>query len=522
MKNYFRLGIDYLTIELVEQVANGQLEVVLDQDQRTRLDEQRQRVELRLSPDSPPAYGINTGFGALAEMRVSATDLNRLQANLIRSHCTGVGPLFSVPITRAIMLLRAQVLAKTTSGARASIVDLLANMLNQGLHPHIPSKGSVGASGDLAPLAHLALGLIGEGLMNTPHGTKEAKEALADAGLKPVTLQAKEGLALINGTQAMTADIALTLARARRLAKTVDIVTAMSAQALMGSAAPFDERIHQARPQPGQLVSAANIARLMSDSPMVESHADCEKVQDPYSLRCAPQVHGASRNAIMHGCQITEIECNSATDNPLLFADGPGATDLDILSGGNFHGQPIALIADYCGIALAELANISERRIEQLVNPALSSGLPPFLSANSGLNSGFMIAQVTAAALVSENKVLAHPASVDSIPSSANREDHVSMGTIAARKARMILEHVETVIGIELMCAAQAIDLRRPLTSNPSIELAHKAIRQKISPLEEDRFLQNDIEVATKLVRDGVLVSVVESCIGTLDESGQT
>ena len=521
MKNKFRLGVDILTIELVEQVAFGQVDVILDQNQRTRLDEQRKRVELRLSPDAPPAYGINTGFGALAEMRVSAKDLNHLQTNLIRSHCTGVGALFSVPITRAIMLLRAQVLAKTTSGARPVIVDLLAEMLNRGLHPHIPSKGSVGASGDLAPLAHLALSLIGEGQVSTPTGTKDAKQAFEDAGLCPVTLEAKEGLALINGTQAMTADIALTLARAKRLAKTVDIVTAMSAQALMGSAAPFDHRIHKARPQRGQHISASNISLLMADSPMVESHVDCDKVQDPYSLRCAPQVHGASRNAITHGCDVTEIECNSATDNPLLFADGPQPTDLDILSGGNFHGQPIALIADYCGIALAEFANISERRIEQLVNPALSSGLPPFLSPNSGLNSGFMIAQVTAAALVSENKVLAHPASVDSIPSSANREDHVSMGTIAARKARMILEHVETVIGIELMCAAQAIDLRRPLQCNPAIEAAHAAVRKRIEPLDEDRFLQNDIESAMKLVRDGVIVSTVESCIGSLDNGDE-
>lgn len=519
MKNTFNLGDDYLTIDLVESIAMGDVRVGLSTERRRRLEAQRRRVELRLTPESPPAYGINTGFGALAEMRVSAENLNRLQTNLIRSHCTGVGEPFSVPITRAIMLLRAQVLSKTTSGARPVVVDLLANMLNLHIHPLIPSKGSVGASGDLAPLAHLALALIGEGNVRTRAGIESAASALAAADLAAVSLQAKEGLALINGTQAMTADLALTLARARRLVKSVDIITAMSAQALMGSAAPYDARIHGARPQHGQRVSAYNISRLMQNSPMVESHADCEKVQDPYSLRCAPQVHGASRNAIRHACEITEIECNSATDNPLIFADGPGEDDLDILSGGNFHGQPIALIADYCGIALAELANISERRIEQLVNPALSSGLPPFLSPNSGLNSGFMIAQVTAAALVSENKVLAHPASVDSIPSSANREDHVSMGTIAARKARVILEHVETVIGIELMCATQGIDLRRPLTCNAGVEAAHASVRKEITPLAEDRFLQTDIESATQLVRSGEIVDAVQATVGTLDDA---
>lgn len=518
MKNSFKLGDDYLTIDLVECIAKGEMKVSLSEERRHALEIQRRRVELRLTPDSPPAYGINTGFGALAERRVSPKDLNRLQTNLIRSHCTGVGQPFPVLITRAIMLLRAQVISKTTSGARPVIVDLLIEMLNKHIHPLIPSKGSVGASGDLAPLAHLALSLIGEGNVQTNSGIQSAATALANAGLSPVSLQAKEGLALINGTQAMTADLALTLARARRLVKSVDIISAMSAQALMGSAAPYDSRIHAARPQHGQSISARNIARLMQNSPMVDSHADCEKVQDPYSLRCAPQVHGASRNAFIHAYEIVEIECNSATDNPLIFADGPTEDDLDILSGGNFHGQPIALVSDYCAIALAELANISERRIEQLVNPALSSGLPAFLSPNSGLNSGFMIAQVTAAALVSENKVLAHPASVDSIPSSANREDHVSMGTIAARKARTILEHVETVLGIELMCATQGIDLRRPLMCNPGIEAAFNAVREVVVMLGEDRFLQTDIERSTKLVTDGVIVDAVQTVMGELDE----
>lgn len=521
MNDTFYLGDEELNIGLVELVARGELDVALSEKRYQLLAKQRERVELRLSPNAAPAYGINTGFGALAETRVSSKDLNQLQTNLIRSHCTGTGKPFSTLITRAIMLLRAQVLAKPTSGARPQVTALLASMLNAKIHPIIPQKGSVGASGDLAPLAHLALALIGEGKVSTADGLKEAITALRSHGLEPIQLEAKEGLALINGTQAMTGDFALTLSRARRLLKAADIIGAMSAQALMGSAAPFDERIHHARPQIGQMVSAKNIAKLMVESPMVDSHADCEKVQDPYCLRCAPQVHGASRDAIMHALTITEIECNSATDNPLLFA-GESKDELDILSGGNFHGQPIALVADYCGIALAELANISERRIEQLVNPALSSGLPAFLSANSGLNSGFMIAQVTAASLVSENKILAHPASVDSIPSSANREDHVSMGTIAARKARQILEHVEMVLSIELMCAAQAIDLRRPLQANAGIEAAHKLLRTVVKPLHADRVLQYDMEAACELLQSGQLVQAVEKTMGPLDEEAHS
>ncbi len=516
MNDTFFLGEECLSIALVESIARGDTSVSLSEERHRLLAERRLLVEARLKPNAKAAYGINTGFGALAETRVSSEDLSQLQTNLIRSHCTGVGKPFNEEITRAIMLLRAQVLALSTSGARPKVTALLAAMLNARIHPVIPSKGSVGASGDLAPLAHLALALIGEGPVNTPNGPMSADAALREAGLAPIELQAKEGLALINGTQAMTGDLALTLARASRLLKAADIITAMSAQALMGSAVPFDHRIHQARPQEGQLISAANIAMLMADSPMVDSHADCEKVQDPYSLRCAPQVHGASRNAITHARSVTDIECNAATDNPLLFVEGD-SNELDILSGGNFHGQPIALVSDYCGIALAELANISERRIEQLVNPALSTGLAAFLSPNSGLNSGFMIAQVTAAALVSENKVLAHPASVDSIPSSANREDHVSMGTIAARKARSILEHVEMVLGIELMCAAQAIDLRRPLKASPAIEAAHAHVRASISALDHDRFLQEDMQDCCALIRSGTLVEAVEKIIGSLD-----
>ena len=517
MNDTFYLGEGRLDIDVVERIAHHQLRVELSDARTAILSQRRAQVEARLHPDAEAAYGINTGFGALAETRVSSADLGQLQTNLIRSHCTGVGTPFSEPITRAIMLLRAQVLASRTSGARPKVTALLAAMLNEGIHPLIPSKGSVGASGDLAPLAHLALALMGEGDVLTINGRMSAEIALRNANLKPLKLEAKEGLALINGTQAMTGDLALTLARSKRLLKSADIITAMSAQALMGSAVPFDARIHAVRPQVGQIISAANISTLMSDSPMVQSHADCEKVQDPYCLRCAPQVHGATRNAIEHAESVTVIECNSATDNPLLFSDGEGG-ELDILSGGNFHGQPIALVADYCGIALAELANISERRIEQLVNPSLSSGLPAFLSPNSGLNSGFMIAQVTAAALVSENKVLAHPASVDSIPSSANREDHVSMGTIAARKARHILEHVETVLGIELMCAAQGLYLRRPLQGSRPIEAAYQTVREVLEPLADDRFLQKDIEIACDLVRSGTLIEAVEAVVGALDQ----
>lgn len=508
------LGAGPLSIPDLVAVAHHNRPVTIDPDRLAHIGDIRQKVEALLKPGAPLTYGVNTGFGALAEVRVQDSALATLQQNLIRSHTTGVGDPYPLPTVRAMMLLRANVLLLGTSGVRPVVPALLVDMLNAGLHPIVPSKGSVGASGDLAPLAHLALALIGEGEVMTADGAKRpAAGALAAAGLTPLVLAPKEGLALINGTQAMTADAALVLARAQRLCTLADLAGAVSLEALLGTPKAFDPRIQAARGHEGQRLSAENLRRLTEGSGFVASHADCGKVQDPYSLRCMPQVHGASRAAVEHAWAVVEQEVNAATDNPLVFEVDGG---VEIISGGNFHGQPVALVCDYLGVALAELANISERRIEQLVNPALSNRLPAFLTPNSGLNSGFMIAQVTAAALVSENKVLAHPASVDSIPSSANREDHVSMGTIAARKARTILEHSEQVLAIELMCGLQGMDLRRPLESAPALEAVHARIRAEIPALGEDRVLFHELEAMAALVRSGELLEVVASVTGPL------
>ncbi|MFN3198047.1 MAG: histidine ammonia-lyase [Bradymonadia bacterium] len=508
------LGQGRLTIDDLAAVALRGRPVAIDPDRLAHIGEIRRKVEALLKPGAPLTYGVNTGFGALAEVRVEASALARLQQNLIRSHTTGVGAPYPVAQVRAMMLLRANVLILGTSGVRPEVPALLVQMLNARVHPLIPEKGSVGASGDLAPLAHLALALIGEGEVLDGEGHRvHAANALAQAGLRPLELGPKEGLALINGTQAMTADAALVLHRARRLCTTADLAGAISLDALLGTPTAFDPRVQGARGHDGQLKSAENLRRLTADSGFVASHVDCGKVQDPYSLRCMPQVHGASRAAVEHAWMVVEQELNAATDNPLVFESGDA---LEIISGGNFHGQPVALVCDYLAMALAELANISERRIEQLVNPALSSGLPAFLTPNSGLNSGFMIAQVTAAALVSENKVLAHPASVDSIPSSANREDHVSMGTIAARKARTVLEHAESVLAIELMCGLQGIDLRRPLQTAPPLEAVYALVRAQIPPLAEDRILYGDIDALVALVRGGALVEAAAAITGPL------
>lgn len=514
MTDPIRLGAEPLSIAALAAVARRQRSVRVDDAARRRVAEMRRGIDALLREDAPNTYGVNTGFGALAEVRIPPADLARLQVNLVRSHATGIGAPFDEATTRGMMLLRANVLMLGTSGVRPAVPELLVGLLERGVHPVIPEKGSVGASGDLAPLAHLALVLIGEGRAVFEGEVLPGGEALKRAGLAPITLAPKEGLALINGTQAMTADAALTVDRARMLAKVADIAGSASLQALLGSRRPFDPRIQAARCHPGQAACARNLRKLTADSAIIDSHAACAKVQDPYSLRCMPQVHGASRDVFAHVWAVVTRECNAATDNPLCFV---GPDGVELISGGNFHGQPLALAADYLALGLAELANISERRVEQMVNPALSSGLPAFLAAHSGLDSGFMIAQVTAAALVSENKVLAHPASVDSIPSSANREDHVSMGTIAARKARTIAEHVEAVLAIELLCAAQAMHLRRPLTANPAIEAAVACIRERVPPLDADRLLHPDIEAVAELVRSGALLQAVESVAGPLD-----
>jgi histidine ammonia-lyase len=456
-------------------------------------------------------YGVNTGFGNFADVRVAAAELEALQRNLVRSHAAGVGPALPPLETRALLVLRANVLAKGFSGARVETAQLLIECLNRGILPRVPEQGSVGASGDLAPLAHVALLLIGEGECEFDGRVVKATDALKAAGLQPVILGPKEGLALINGTQLTTGIAALALVEAETLARTADVVAAMTVDALLGSDVAFDPRIHAARPHAGQAASARNLRRLLEGSALRESHRNCGRVQDAYSLRCAPQVHGASRDALAFVRRTIEIEMNSATDNPMVFAD-PGV----LLSGGNFHGEPVAMAADFLAIATAELGGISERRTERLVNPSLSE-LPAFLTGQGGLRSGFMAAQVTAAALASENKSLAHPASVDSITTSANKEDHVSMGPIAARQARAVVANVRRIIAIEALSAAQALDFRRPLRSSAPLEAVHAAVRAAIPNYDTDRVMGPEIETASELVRGGDLVRAAESMAGGLE-----
>ncbi|MCA1663650.1 MAG: histidine ammonia-lyase, partial [Myxococcales bacterium] len=437
---------------------------------------------------------------------ISADEIRNLQRNLIRSHAAGVGPPLPIAVVRAMMLLRAQVLSLGHSGVRSVVCELLCEMLNRGVHPVIPQKGSVGASGDLAPLAHLALVVMGEGEAFVDGTRMPGDRALAKVGLSPVPFEAKEGISLVNGTQCMTALGALAILDAEDAARLADLVGAMSLEALKGTPRAFDPRIHAVRPHPGQAASARNLVRLLADSGIVASHKNCGKVQDAYSLRCMPQVHGATRDALAYARRVLETEAMSATDNPLVFvASGGDASEM--ISGGNFHGQPVALALDFAGIAAAELANIAERRIEQMVNPHLSSGLPAFLSPQSGLNSGYMMAQVTAAALVSENKILAHPASVDSIPSSAGREDHVSMGVHAADKLARIVDNVRNVLAIELLCAAQGVDLREPHRPGPALDDAHRTLRARVARLETDRVVHKDVEAVRALLDDGSILA---------------
>lgn len=493
-----------LQIADVVRVARWDAPVALCAEAVARMRQGRAVVEGRLG-DGLPHYGINTGFGALAEVAIPAQDLATLQLNLVRSHAAGVMEPLSRDAVRAAMLLRAQVLSTGLAGARPELADLLVGMLNGQIHPVVPSRGSVGASGDLAPLAHMALAMIGEGEVERDGTRMPAAEGLALAGLAPVVLQPKEGLALVNGTQVLTAVGLLALYDAEHLALAADVVGAMSLEAVLGTPDAFDHRVVAARPHPGQVASAALLRALLAGSQIRESHRgkNHHKVQDPYSLRCMPQVHGAVRDSLAHVRRVIEIEINSATDNPLVFPDG------DILSGGNFHGEPVAIALDLLAIAAAELAAISERRVEHLVNPSLSEGLPAFLASHSGLCSGMMIAQVAAASLVSENKVLAHPASVDSIPSSANREDHVSMGMTAALKGRTVVEHTRTVLAIEALCAAVGLDLRRPLTPGVGVVAAHTAVRADVLPLDGDRVVAPDVaSVARMLVPGGGLVEV--------------
>jgi histidine ammonia-lyase len=454
-------------------------------------------------------YGVNTGFGKLAGVRIADDQLAQLQRNLLLSHATGVGEPLAVAQSRLAFALRIHNLALGFSGVRLELLEQAMALWNLDLVPVIPSQGSVGASGDLAPLAHMALPLIGFGEVHAGSAVIDGQEALGRAGLQPLRLVEKEGLALINGTQIMTAIGLLALHGARLCAKVADIACGMTIEALRGSERPFQARIHELRPHPGQAATAQNVRALLAGSEVVKSHAQCAKVQDAYSLRCAAQVHGAAKDALRQATSVLETEANSVTDNPLVFPDG------DIVSGGNFHGQPVSQALDFAAIAVSTLANISERRIEQLVNPDIS-GLPPFLARHPGLESGFMIPQVVAASLASENKSLAHPASVDTIPTSANREDHVSMGVTAARHAERVVRNTAKVLGIEILCAAQGLDLGEPLQPGAGVAAAYRAVRARVQGLVGDRYLAPDLLAAETMVLDGSLAAAVEDAVGPL------
>jgi histidine ammonia-lyase len=488
-----------LSIKQVALAARYGSKVELSAEAAKKINASRSVVD-RCVDENLVRYGITTGFGKFCDVVISKEENALLQRNLIMSHSCGVGDPFAEEIVRAMVLLRANALAVGFSGIRLQTVRALLAMLNAGIVPVVPEKGSLGSSGDLVPLSHMVLVLLGMGEATYRGRRMGGAEALAAAGLAPVELAAKEGLALINGTQAMTAVGALACFDARKLLRTAELAAALTTQALHGIVEAFDPRLHELRGQAGQIASACALRAFLSGSAMT-THQGEERVQDAYALRCVPQVHGASRDAIEYCSLVVERELNAVTDNPIIFPDG------DIISGGNFHGQPVALAMDFLGIALAELANISERRIERLVNPSLSNGLPAFLSSNGGLNSGFMILQYTAASLVSENKILAHPASVDSIPSSANQEDHVSMGTIAARKARSILENLRRVLAIEILSACQAVDLRGgPARLSPSTAAAYRLVRSTVPTLGPDRVMYPDIDAVLALVTEGSLL----------------
>ena len=500
-----------LTPEAVREVAAEKRPVLLAPDAREAVNRARAVVD-KLVANNTISYAITTGVGKLSDVRIVCEQIRELQVNLIRSHAVGVGEPLPVAETRAMMLLRAASLAKGNSGVRALAIDTICEMLNRGVTPFVPSQGSVGASGDLAPLAHLALALMGEGeCFDEKSGRIASADALKSAQIKPLVLEAKEAVSLINGTQAMLAVGTLMLLAAETLVDSADVIGAMSCDALQGTNVAYDERIHKARPHTGQMKTAANLRRLMEGSEIHYSHRDCGRVQDAYSLRCIPQVHGAVRDTLAHCRSVFETEMNSAVDNPLVFVKNPKAMDGDgdVLSGGNFHGEPIAFALDFLGIALSALAGISERRLERLVNPALSEGLPPFLAPGAGLNSGFMMPQVTAAALVSENKVLAHPASVDSITTSGNKEDFVSMGMTAANKLRRIVENTRNTLAIEAMAAAQAIDFLAPLKPSKPLQQAHSAIRAVCATMEKDRVMYRDFARIAEVIARGDLAHVL-------------
>jgi len=503
------LGVEGMSLENLIAIARHGSGVRLTMESEARIVKARELVE-KWVREGRIIYGITTGFGALSDVIISREDTRTLQENILKSHAAGVGKPLDEETVRAVMALRIKDMARGHSGIRLETVRYLVELLNRGVLPLIPEKGSVGASGDLAPMAHLALVLIGLGEALFKGQRINGAEALMQCGLEPLRLEAAEGLALVNGTQVSSAIGGLAVYDAWKLSKLADIAAAMSLEVLMGSRTEFDSRIQRVRPHPGQAAVADNMRRITQNSEIITSHKDCSRIQDAYTLRCSPQVHGASKDAINYGRRVIVTEINSSTNNPLIFADCE-----EFLLGGNFHGQPIALALDFLSMAVSELASISERRVERLVNPQLS-GLPAFLVSNGGLNSGFMIAQYTAASLVSENKVLSHPAVVDSIPTSANKEDHVPMSTHAARKCREIVKNTEYVIAIELLCAAQAMDLFTNLKPGEGSLAAYRAIRDAVDHLDRDRILSRDIETMVQLMRSGKILEETERAVGEI------
>jgi histidine ammonia-lyase len=505
----FKLAGNDLTIEQVYELSHspvGTYKISICPDAMVGMIKSREYV-LKIVSSGKPVYGINTGFGALANKFIQTKDLDILQINLIRSHCTGVGEPFSAEVSMAIMLLRANCLVSGHSGINPEIVELLLDFINFGVIPFIPKKGSVGASGDLAPLSHIALNLIGEGNVTYKGKLIPAADAIKAIGKIPARLGPKDGLALINGTAVMAAMGAIAVVRSTILTKTADIASALTLDAVRGTVRAFDPKIHQLKPHKGQIKVAKNLLNLVKNSQIGNSHTECDKVQDPYSLRCIPQVHGASRQTLDHANEVLTTEINSVTDNPLIFPN-----EDDVISGGNFHGEAIAMCMDYLAIGMSELCNISERRVEKMMNPTFSD-LPAFLTKNSGLNSGLMIAHVTSAALASENKVLCHPASVDSIPTSTDKEDHVSMGITSGRKLLEILDNLQYCLAIELLCNTQALEFLKPLKSSNALNNVYDLIRTKVDPIEDDRVFHLDIENIRELVQDGSIVSAAEEFI---------
>ncbi len=509
MENTIKLNGENFQLEELVAIARNGVRAAISVESEERINKARTLVD-KWVKEGERIYGVTTGFGALSDVTISYEDTKKLQKKILLSHAAGMGAPMDDDVVRAMMALRINDFCRGNSGLRLETIQKLADMLNSGIIPVVPAKGSVGASGDLVPMAHLALVLIGEGEAFVDGKRMPGAQALKLKNISPLVLAAGEGLALINGTQFMIALGCLALHDALNLCKHADIAASMSLETLMGTRSAFDSRIHRARPHIGQMKAAQNMLKMTDNSEIISSHKDCSMVQDAYTLRCSPQVHGASWDAFAYVDRVIRVEMNSSTENPLIFPESG-----EFLSGGNFHGQPLALACDFLGIAIAELANISERRIERLVNPQLS-GLPAFLVEDGGLNSGFMIAQYAAASLVSENKVIAHPASVDSIPTSANKEDHVSMGAVAARKCRDIVDNVEEVVAIELLCGAQGIDLFTNLKAGDGTMAAYETIREVVDYMKEDRFLSADIAKVKALLRSGKIVRAVEDKVGTL------